>query len=164
MRFMARVAERLGLERWCRAQWEMLRAHAWIVHLPITGPPITPNQLARTDRALDALRGTGLTESDKVGVVLLVANYMHTAVRLATDLGPATSGESIAAYSSPLGTLADERRFPALRTAIDAGAFGYPAGTPEEERKFDYSFGPARILDGVEAFMNRGVPEDEHIC
>jgi AcrR family transcriptional regulator len=155
---------RLGLERWCREQWVMLRAHAWIVHLPITGPPITPNQLAWTDRALDALRGTGLTESDKVGVVLLVANYMHTAARLTADLGAAASGESIAAYSSLLGTLADERRFPALRTAIDAGAFDYPAGTPEEEQRFDYSFGLARILDGVEAFMNRGIPEDEHIC
>lgn len=145
---------RLGLERWCQAQWVMLRAHAWIVHLPITGPPITPNQLAWTDRALATLRGTGLTESDKVGVVLLVANYMHTAARLTADLGQAASGESIAAYSTLLGALADERRFPALRTAIDAGAFDYPAGTPEEERRFDYSFGLARILDGVAALMD----------
>jgi AcrR family transcriptional regulator len=144
---------RLGLERWCQAQWVMLRAHAWIVHLPITGPPITPNQLAWTDRALATLRGTRLTESDKVGVVLLVANYMHTAARLTADLGQAASGESIAAYSTLLGALADERRFPALRTAIDAGAFDYPAGTPEDERRFDYSFGLARILDGVAVLM-----------
>lgn len=65
---------RLGLQRWCRAQWVMLRAHSWIVHLPVTGPPITPNQLAWTDRALRTLHGTGLTEADKAGVVLLVAN------------------------------------------------------------------------------------------
>lgn len=55
----------------------MLRAHAWIVHLPITGPPVTPNQLAWTDRALAVLGGTGLGARDKAGVVLLVATYMH---------------------------------------------------------------------------------------
>ncbi|MFC4118175.1 TetR/AcrR family transcriptional regulator [Nonomuraea zeae] len=144
---------RAGLRRWCRAQWEMLRAHAWIVHLPITGPPVTPNQLAWTDRALAALGGTGLTERDKAGVVLLVANYMHTAARLAAELGQAASGESIAAYSALLGSLADERRFPALRAAADAGAFDYPADLPEEERRFDYTFGLDRILDGVEVLI-----------
>ena len=144
---------RPGLERWCRAQWVMLRAHSWVVHLPITGPPITPNQLAWTDRALRTLRGTALTESDKAGVVLLVANYLHTTARLATDLGAAASGESIAAYSTLLGRLADARRFPALRTAIDAGAFDYPAGTAEEERQLDYTFGLDRILDGVEVLV-----------
>ena len=146
---------RLGLERWCRAQWVMLRAHAWIVHLPVTGPPITPNQLAWTDRALRALRGTGLTEADKAGVVLLVANYMLTTARLSTELGPTASGESVAAYSALLGGLVDARRFPALRAAIDAGAFDYPSDATEEERQFDYSFGLDRILDGVDALIAR---------
>ena len=144
---------RLGLQRWCRAQWVMLRTHSWIVHLPITGPPITPNQLAWTDRALRALRGTGLTEADKVGVVLLVASYMLTTARLSTDLGPAASGESVAAYSTLLGGLVDGRRFPALRTAIDAGAFDYPADVAAPERQFDYAFGLDRILDGVDTLI-----------
>lgn len=85
----------------------MLRAHSWIVHLPITGPPITPNQLAWTDRALCTLRGTGLNEADKAGVVLLVANYMLTTARLSTDLGTTTSGEAVAAYSTLLIGLVD---------------------------------------------------------
>ena len=144
---------RLGLQSWCRAQWVMLRAHSWIVHLPVTGPPITPNQLAWTDRALRTLRGTGLTEADKAGVVLLVANYMLTTARLSTDLGPAASGEAVAAYSTLLGGLVDSERFPALRTAIDAGAFDYPPDATEEERQFDYSFGLDRILDGVETLI-----------
>ncbi|MEE6261845.1 TetR/AcrR family transcriptional regulator [Plantactinospora sonchi] len=144
---------RLGLQRWCRAQWTMLRAHSWIVHLPVSGPPITPNQLTWTDRALRALGGTGLTESDKAGVVLLVASYMLTTARLSTDLGPAASGESVAAYSTLLSGLVDAQRFPALRTAIDAGAFDYPTDTAEEERQFDYTFGLDRILDGVEALI-----------
>lgn len=146
---------RLGLQSWCRAQWVMLRAHSWIVHLPVTGPPITPNQLAWTDRALRMLRGTGLTEADKAGVVLLVANYMLTTARLSTDLGPAASGDAVAAYSTLLSGLVDAQRFPALRTAIDAGAFDYPPDATEEERQFDYSFGLDRILDGVETLIRR---------
>ncbi|MFF3444989.1 TetR/AcrR family transcriptional regulator [Streptosporangium sp. NPDC002721] len=145
---------RSALERWCRAQWEMLRAHTWIVRLPITGPPITPNQLAWTDRALAALRGTGLTEADKAGVVLLVANYMHATARLAADLGRSAHREPVAAHNALLGDLVDARRFPALRAAIDAGAYDYPRDTPPQDRHLDYTFGLARILDGVEALIH----------
>ena len=69
------------------------------------------------------------------------------------DIGPAASGESVAAYSTLLGGLVDGRRFPALRTAIDAGAFDYPADVAEPERQFDYAFGLDRILDGVETLI-----------
>lgn len=147
-----------GLRRWCRAQWEMLRTHAWIVHVPITGPPVTPNQLAWTDRALAVLGGTGLGERDKAGVVLLVATYMHATARLGADLGPAASGASIAAHSALLSSRVDAGRLPALRAAVEAGAFDYPADLPEHERRFDYEFGLDRILDGVEALISGSRP------
>lgn len=143
-----------GLRRWCRAQWEMLRTHTWIVRLPITGPPATPNQLAWTDRALAVLGGTGLDERDKAGIVLLVATYMHATARLGADLGSAASSASIAAHSALLGSRVDARRLPALRAAVDAGAFDYPAGLPEDERQLGYEFGLERILDGVEVLVD----------
>ncbi len=146
---------RQGLQRWSQAQWEMLRAHSWVVNLPITGPPITPNQLAWTDRALRVLGNTGLTERNKAGVVLLVASYMLTAARMSADVGAAASGESVAAYSALLGELVDGQRFPALRAAIDAGAYDYPPETAEVERQLGYSFGLDRILDGVETLIHR---------
>ncbi|GAA2263298.1 TetR/AcrR family transcriptional regulator [Glycomyces scopariae] len=146
---------RQGMERWCRAQWAMLSAHTWIVHLPVSGPPITPNQLAWTDRALLALRGTGLGEAEKAGVVLLVANYMLTNARLSIELGAAASGDAVAAYSTRLSGLVDAGRFPSLRTAIDAGAFDYPSEVAEDERRLDYSFGLERILDGVDRLIAR---------
>ncbi|MEV5503156.1 hypothetical protein AB0M50_47930 [Nonomuraea fuscirosea] len=37
---------------------------------------------------------------------------------------------------------------------MDAGAFDYPAGVPEDERRLGYEFGLERILDGVEALIN----------
>ncbi|MEV0890863.1 TetR/AcrR family transcriptional regulator [Promicromonospora sp. NPDC050262] len=146
---------RLGLQRWSLAQWTMLRAHAWIVDVPISGPPVTPNQLTWTDRALATLRDTGLTESEKAGVVLLVATYLHSSARLSAGLGEAASGESVAAYSTLLGRLADAERFPALRRAVDAGAYDYPADAAEEDRRLDHSFGLDRILDGVAALISQ---------
>ncbi|MFB4283080.1 TetR/AcrR family transcriptional regulator [Nonomuraea sp. MTCD27] len=151
---------RPGLRRWCGAQWEMLRAHSWIVQLPITGPPVTPNQLAWTDRALAALAGTGLDERAKAGVVLLIATYMHATARLSADLGSAASGAAIAGHSALLGSLVDARRLPALRAAVEAGAFDYPQDMPEEERRLDYEFGLDRILDGVEVMIETGRPGD----
>lgn len=144
-----------GLRRWCHAQWTMLGAHAWIVDVPISGPPVTPNQLTWTDRALATLEHTGLAESEKAGVVLLVATYMHNSARLSAGLGDAASGESVAAYSTLLGRLADAERFPALRRAVDAGAYDYPDGTAEEDRQLGYEFGLDRVLDGVAALINQ---------
>ncbi|MFD6448200.1 TetR/AcrR family transcriptional regulator [Promicromonospora sp. NPDC060204] len=146
---------RLGLERWCAAQWTMLRAHSWIVDVPISGPPVTPNQLTWTDRALATLEDTGLAESEKAGVVLLVATYLHNSARLSAGLGNAVSGESVAAYSALLGRLADAERFPALRRAVDAGAYDYPTDTAAEDRRLDYTFGLDRILDGVAALISQ---------
>ncbi|MGC7099678.1 hypothetical protein ACPZ19_33800 [Amycolatopsis lurida] len=92
----------------------------------MSSPPITPNQLAWTDRALRALRGTGLTEADKAGVVLLVTGHL-TAARMRTELG----------------------------AAIKAGAFDHPEGTAEPDREFGYTFGLDRILDGVAALIRK---------
>jgi hypothetical protein len=87
-------------------------------------------------------------------VVLLVANSLLTTARLSTDLGTAASRESVAAHRTLLGDLAGAQRFPALRTAIDAGAFDYPADTAED-RQLGYTFGLDRILDGVAALIRQ---------
>ena len=151
---------RTGLQRWCQAQWTMLLAHPWIVDLPITGPPVTPNQLTWTDRALRTLRGTALTEADKAGVVLLVAGYILATARMSAELGSAASGESIAAYSALLGELVDPQRFPDLRAAVDAGAYDYPQDVAPHQRQLSYSFGLDRILDGVEALIRHRPDEN----
>ena len=144
---------RAGIERWCRAQWEMLTAHPWILHLPITGPPVTPSQLGWTDRGLAALRNTGLSEAEKAKILLQLGNYMLSTARLRTELGPAASSDSIAAYSALLSSLVDAKRFPHLRVAVDAGAYDYPRETDEEQRELGYEFGLDRILDGVETLV-----------
>ena len=50
-------------ERLERCAWSTcgaMRAHPWSTHVPITGPPLTPNAVAWLEDALAALRDTGL--------------------------------------------------------------------------------------------------------
>ena len=147
---------RTAVEHWCRAQWDMLRAHAWIPQLPISGPPVTPNQLRWADRGLRALASTSLSERDKAAVVLLVSSHLLSTARMSADLGDRASSQAIATYSALLGDTVDPAQAPALRRAIDAGAYDYAPEIPEGARRLDYAFGLERILDGVQALIDRG--------
>lgn len=52
---------RAELARWARLQKDFCRRRPWTVELPISGPPMGPNNLAWMNVALEALAGTGLT-------------------------------------------------------------------------------------------------------
>jgi AcrR family transcriptional regulator len=157
---------REGLRRWCHAHAALLRRHEWVARIPIAGPPTTPNQLAWIDRGLRVLDGTGLTENDKVAVLLLLSGYLLTEVRMSGDLARASvdrtdgAAEPVPAPGRLLAAV-DAERFPALRRAIDAGAFGYPGGAVGDEgatgdgNAAGFLFGLARILDGVEALIRQ---------
>jgi AcrR family transcriptional regulator len=60
---------RAGMSRWCWSYLAALRRHPWALRVPITEPPITPNQIAWMERGLASLRGTGLTEGEKISVI-----------------------------------------------------------------------------------------------
>ena len=125
---------RVALELWTRSVLEVLLVHPWAIRVPITGPPMSPVQLAWLDRGLRALERTGLTESEKADVVLLLNGYAFWEAHLRTELsaGPAPA--------APEGI----ENMPALQRALAAGIF-------EDESVGDrgVAFGLGRILDGV---------------
>jgi AcrR family transcriptional regulator len=125
---------RAALELWTRAVLDALLAHPWAIKVPITGPPMSPVQLAWLDRGLRALEGTGLTEGEKADVVLLLNGYAFWEARLQTEVATGEPPE-------PPEGIED---MPALRRALAAGIF-------EDESVGDrgVAFGLGRILDGV---------------
>jgi AcrR family transcriptional regulator len=125
---------RAALELWTRSVLEALLRHPWALRVPITGPPMSPVQLMWLDRGLRALEGTGLTETEKADVVLLLNGYAFWEARLRTELTPATA-------PPPPEGIGD---MPALERALAAGIF-------EDESVGDrgVAFGLGRILDGV---------------
>lgn len=130
---------RAALELWTRSVLDALLEHPWAIRVPITGPPMSPVQLAWLDRALRALERTGLTEGEKADVVLLLNGYAFWEARLRTEIaaGP---------VPAPPEGIED---MPALQRALDAGIF-------EDESVGDrgVAFGLGRILDGVSVLID----------
>ena len=146
------------LTAWAHAVLAAIRRHPWYREIPITGPPMGPNNMAWLDRALAALGATDLDESGKFLVVSGLLPIVHGQARLAIDLA-AGRGEDPAAFEGEFGrvmtAVADPRRFPALARALSAGVFddGDPEPPGGSGLDAEFAFSLACYLDGVEAFM-----------
>ena len=146
---------RAGLSRWAWAYHRVLRRHLWVLRIPISAPPVTPNLTAWLEAGLGTLRGSGLTEPEKLSVMLLLSGFVRNEATLVADIGAAsaTAGASEQQQIMPhwghlLGLLTDHERFPALHAALASGAFDQD-DDPDDE----FGFGLERILDGVAALV-----------
>jgi AcrR family transcriptional regulator len=148
---------RTALARWANAYLAVYREHPWLVRVPITGPPIMPNAVRWFEHAMRSLAGTGLSEGEKVSVVLLVSglvrNYATLEVQLDTARQAAGDEQVMPGYGRMLGQLTDSEHFPALHAAIDSGIFDQ-----DDDDNLEFDFGLARVLDGIEVLIrDRGV-------
>lgn len=150
---------RAGLAQWARTILAVYRRHPWVLQVPITMPPITPNQVALMENCLAALRGTPLTEDEKVSVLLLLSGFVRNNAMLeanimaaATKSGGSWAARVLANYGSLLRHLTDDERHPNMRATIAAGAFDEP-GAPDQDQEFE--FGLACILDGIAILIER---------
>ncbi|WP_433271728.1 TetR/AcrR family transcriptional regulator [Actinosynnema sp. CS-041913] len=140
---------REGMERWCREHLAVLRRHPWALQIPTDGPPTTPNQLVWMDHGLRVLEETPLPPADRMSVLLLCTGFVISQARFAIDV----SAEAERVYGAVLDEVVDGERLPALRRVLDAGTFDL-AGAPESQ-DYDFTFGLARLLDGVERLVER---------
>lgn len=136
----------------------LYQRHPWMLSVPITGSPITPNSSAWLDASLEALEGTPLSSDERVAVALAVTGNARwcgivQAGYTEQSRGSGLTADQVAVRESELYDrviTADE--FPALRRAIDDGVFLSPADP--------FRFGMERVLDGVAAYidaLDRGV-------
>ena len=120
------------------------------MRVPISAPPLTPNQIVWLEDGLACMADTGLTEARKASVVMLLSGYVRNVAATEADILAAVmaSGlghdEWMASYPRMLSQLTDPRRFPALTAFIAAGVFD-AADEPDDE----FIFGLDRILDGI---------------
>jgi AcrR family transcriptional regulator len=141
---------RAGLARWAWAELAGMRRHPWVLQVPITKPPTTPNQVAWLEQGLRSLRDTGLSETEKLSVILLLTSYVRIYATLTAEIGAAGQGsqEAMSAYGRLLAKLTDPERFPALHAVIAAGVFDAP-----DEPNAEFVFGLERVLDGIDALV-----------
>jgi AcrR family transcriptional regulator len=149
---------RSAVERWARADLELLAAHPWIVRVPLNEPPLGPNQLRWLEHLLMCLEGAGLPAPEQLGVATLLAGYISGYFRQNDDLtrGARSRGmtreEAERAYFEVAVQVVDPERLPNVAAVFAAAGSELLAMSSPET---DFEFGLGRILDGVEAMVRR---------
>jgi AcrR family transcriptional regulator len=173
----ARGAEGLALEgdgwrarfrNWAIVQRDMLDRHPWLTQMPMAAPPMAPNSMIFVELGLSAMDGTALADADKLRFIGLISSYTLSEARMANDAVRAARDAAAAAadgggevvppwtYDALLRELADEQTYPRLHR-IAWTPPGPGEGGPPSERE-EYLFGIDRILDGIQAYMDRASP------
>lgn len=145
---------REGLHAWATAQLKMMAAHPWYPDIPVSGIPLTPNNLSVIDWGLRVLRGVPLSDAEKMSTILLVSSYVLAMGRVMRDVAasraaqgesPALSKEQAERLTAALSELVTDERFPSLAPLVRAGSYiGSEGGDLD-----DTAFGLDRILDGI---------------
>ncbi|MFD7321847.1 TetR/AcrR family transcriptional regulator [Streptomyces sp. NPDC059875] len=147
---------RTGVEEWAWAAREVYHRNLWMLRIPLSGPPATPNTVAWWERAMVALEGTGLDEGAKVSVIMLVGGFVRNEALMMADLAAVISAsgqgpeEVLARYGHTLRRLADPDRYPAVARMLDSGVMEEP-----DEPDHEFRFGLERVLDGVALLVER---------
>lgn len=135
-----------GLRRWAVGVRDSYAAHPWALRVPITAPPLGPNNVRWMENGLAALAATPLTAQECISCLLLISGFVRAEETLRTDTAAATEAGLDARYADTLRQLVDAAEFPHVLAAIEQGAMSEPedVGLADE-----FEFGLERILDGI---------------
>ena len=144
-----------GLRIWASEQSGMYFSHPWILDIPIVGTPVTPNNLAWLDAALETMRDVPLDYDTKLGCVLAViaqVRFEGTVARGYLESREGDADEISLQGQAILEQLVTPAEFPLVHAALVEGAFSpVSGGNP-------FSFGIERLLDGIAVFLEGRSP------
>ena len=118
-----------GVTAWVLAMRDAYREHPWIVDIPISGAPITPNSLTIVDWFLREVRSLPLSDGEKMSALLLVTSYVRATGAQERDIGAAAAAASDPAdvtgenFFAALSELVTPERFPYLSPLLAAGGY-----------------------------------------
>ncbi|MCH6231062.1 TetR/AcrR family transcriptional regulator C-terminal domain-containing protein [Microbacterium sp. CFH 31415] len=134
-----------------REQVQRYLEHPWVLDVPITGSPTTPNSAAWMDAGLHALAETPLTHEERLSVMLLVTGHARWTGMVLAGYARVQRERGVAdvditrAEDALFRQLITADAYPDLRAAIDAGVF--------LDESDPFSFNLDRSLDGVAAYI-----------
>lgn len=146
------------LEQIARANRRLFERHPWLLEVFPGRPPLGPGIIAKYDYELRAVEGIGLTDVEMDSVLTLVLGYVHgAAVSLAeTAQAPERTGQTDdewwTALAPSLEKVFDPERYP-VAARVGTAATEHYQGAYDPEHAFE--FGLARVLDGVETFVDK---------
>lgn len=148
---IADVGWRGVLERFARGSWRLYQTHPWLLHVDQSRPLLGPNALRGVDSVLRGLGGLGLTDQQRVSVLMTVDSYVTGVSRshvgaMEAERETGISNQEFWAMQEPVLSRAMlSGEYPTL-AALDEDAF---AGGWETT----FEFGLQRVLDGLESFI-----------
>lgn len=147
---------RAGLTSWAQANRERLRAHPWVLAVPVAESAILPHQVQWMECGLDALAGTALSERQKLSALLLVNVYVRGQTQLAlgfeTGAGDRSGVAAGLLFGQRLLALTDPIRYPRVTAAMNHN----PAADYDSDFSTgEFNFGLDAVLDGIQALIAR---------
>lgn len=138
------------VEAWTRAIAAGLAARPWVVDIPLSSPPATPNVLSWTDAGVRAFGGTRLTARAVLSSLLVLDGFVRNHVRQSTQLGAlrpdGTRSSDDGSYEAGiLALVGDTGRLPDLAAAAVEITRGDASTFYDDE--LDY--GLSVLLDGL---------------
>ncbi|GAA2174124.1 hypothetical protein GCM10009846_18860 [Agrococcus versicolor] len=141
---------RTRLRAWATSVRAGYQRHPWLTSLPPSATPTTPNRLSILDGALGAMEDLDLPDESKLAISLLLMGY----VGLFGEAGHGTAIDD--EMRAALRELVTPQRFPHLAEGVHAGLFDEPLASTDKA----FFFGLNRLLDGLQAWLERGGLDD----
>ncbi|MFJ4092510.1 TetR/AcrR family transcriptional regulator [Kitasatospora sp. NPDC089913] len=135
------------------------RAHPWTAVVATGRPPLGPGLMAKYEYELRAFEDSGLSDLDLDAALTHLLGFVQTCARAAADQRAArqesamTDAQWWEANGELLARVLDPERYPvAARVGTAAGEAHGAAHDPDHA----YTFGLARVLDGLAALITNG--------
>ncbi|MBB3109733.1 AcrR family transcriptional regulator [Paenibacillus phyllosphaerae] len=147
------------LRDFAKANKQVFRDHPWFCDVPISGVPITPNNLRFVDWGLSALQHSGLNEAEQISIILLLSSYARSFGILERDFDRAMQAGASPdqftgqGFTAALQQLVTAERYPHLYPLIMSGVYT-GEGHQDDILDDDFEFGIERILDGIEHYLD----------
>jgi AcrR family transcriptional regulator len=138
---------RAGLTTFARQSLAGYRRHPWLLEASLSRGLMGPNQTAALDALLRIISGTGLTNGQMMAVIGLVVGYVQ--------------GQARAARAEQNSDTSDGQFWETFAPLLDPHLDAFPtlaAVWRDEELSWEdeFEFGLARVLDGIEAYVDKG--------
>ncbi|MFG2531320.1 TetR/AcrR family transcriptional regulator [Streptomyces sp. NPDC048516] len=142
---------RPALEALARDNWQLHQRHPWLLQVDQARPLLGPNALDSLEYALRALAGTGLTDREKIHVMVSFGGFITGTAR--TELNSALAEKRTGISNADFW----QAQEPALSKAMLSGRYPALAGLDQDTFTGDdtpvFELGLTALLDGFEALI-----------
>lgn len=155
--------ERLETRAW--EDWRLYQRHPWVLQVSEARALLGPNEIARLELTLRSVDGIGLSGREMIRVVTLVSSFVRGLAQVAVDAARVAERSGVTdrqwweARAPILDLYFDPSRYPTLAHLNLEHESSAPHDEPEDSLRLvgeSFEFGLGRILDGIDAFLDRG--------